>query len=102
MNEQYDLFSAAPAKPSAAIIVFPLARREKTIRATAWTLFSRKTQQGKQAFWSRTIRTLKEELRGRDCGVDEIDRQIAAFRAGIEVELGRLQDGGRQQPGGAR
>jgi Family of unknown function (DUF6074) len=98
---QLDLFNVAPAEPGADIIVFPLWRREKTIRSTARTLHSRKTEEGKKSFWTRTIRALKAELAERGCDRAEIDRQVAAFRACISDELERLQDEGRRPSGGA-
>lgn len=102
-TEQFDLFSV-PAKPATANVVpFPLWRREKTIRAVARTLHNRKTAEGKQSYWVRTIRALKAELATLGCDGPGIDRQAMAFRSCVAEELARLQEAdGPPPPPGAK
>ena len=112
-NDQLDLFDSAPAVPVAPVdtppvvehlvMVFPLERRGKVIRTAAATLLSRKTQEGQQSYWNRVVNGLRHELRRLGCSQVEIDRQVASFYAGVEMEIDRLRRGGgdRRSPGGA-
>jgi hypothetical protein len=94
--DQPDLLSWVPAEPTAHLIPFPLARRVKTIRSVAATLNRRVTQEGKAAFWTRTVNGLREELQRRALAPAVIEAQLEDFREAVALELARQQHG-RQQ-----
>ncbi|MEO5807900.1 DUF6074 family protein [Devosia sp.] len=98
---QLDLFSEAQSVvlPSALIVPFPLAKRCRTIRKTAATLIARKTIQGQEGYWRRTIEDLKKELRRHGVSPSEIDRQLSDFHLAVGQHI--AADDGRQRPGGA-
>lgn len=100
-GDQLDLF-AVPGRPvekqvaepvlvaqpaSAELIRFPLVRRRRKIVTVAATLAARKTDQGRQAYWTKTITDLAGELRRHGADKAEIDRQLMAFREAVTVEL---------------
>jgi hypothetical protein len=85
--EQLDLLAWHPPR---TVIPFPLASRVRKARATARTLQQRKTREGKQTFWARTIDALTAELRRHGCDDDEIKRQIDAFFHAVEHEMSAI------------
>ena len=93
-ESQFDLLDAAAGRPpalAAEVIPFPLARRRKTIARVAETLANRKTEDGQQSYWSRTIAGLGAELRRHGADQVEIDRQLDAFHRAVTDVLARRQ-----------
>jgi hypothetical protein len=96
MTRQPELFDWEPPKGGTTMIVFPLARRTKTIRTVATTLAKRVTDEGKVSYWNKTVNGLRREMQRRGCAPAEIEAQVSSFRHAISEELARQQHG-RQQ-----
>lgn len=80
---------AAPTASPCRLIPFPLAARTGKVRKAAQTLEARVTDEGKSAFWNRTVRALRDELARRGCNLPEIERQVADFHDAVSAELTR-------------
>ena len=80
-------FHTEAARPSAAVIPFPMARRRKKVLGTARTLDARKTKGGKEAFWNRTTREISNKLRGLGASDEQVRRELWAFRAAVGAEM---------------
>lgn len=87
-DRQMDLFDDYAA-PTAKLFRFPLASRRRLIVRTADTLVARKTEQGQQSFWTRTIDALEAEIRRYGADQNEVDRELASFHQMVAAELRR-------------
>jgi hypothetical protein len=87
---QLDLFhvnEAAQAPHCSKVLPFPLARRRRLVVRTANALSSRKTQEGREAYWSRTVDALSRELRRHGASEAEVHRQLSQFHATVSDEF---------------
>ncbi|WP_425033564.1 DUF6074 family protein [Pelagibacterium sp.] len=74
----------------AAIIPFPLDRRRRKVATAARTLAERKTQEGRERYWARTVNGLASEMARHGCDQEEIDRQVSRFFRAVEIELSTI------------
>lgn len=86
------------------IIAFPLASRVAKVRRCAEVLQKTDSPEGREVYWKRTCRQLREKLQDAGVADDAIDLQIRRFREAVQQEFLRrdyaVMHGG-QQPDGA-
>ncbi|WP_350057081.1 DUF6074 family protein [Pelagibacterium sp.] len=82
--EQLELLTWQPPR---TVLPFPLGRRTGKARAVARTLQQRKTHEGKEAYWQRTINAMADELRRHGATDDEVHHHICSFRTAVEAVM---------------
>lgn len=82
---QLDLF-LHPQRPSAIIFAFPLARRDKLIRATACHLLGTSKAAGR-AFWRAHVSALRQDLKAHGVPMPAIDREISSYTDAVSREM---------------
>ena len=85
--------------PNRGVLPFPLARRRAKVIDVARTIASRRTADGKRAYWSRVVAILEAEMREHGIEDLQIERELRAFFAVVDLEIARLQHVNRRQPG---
>jgi hypothetical protein len=90
--DQRELLGPIASSPrDGKLIPFPLARRSRKVAIAARTFYGRRTERGRQRFWSRTIEDLARELRRHGADQSTIDRELEAFRQAVSAELERRE-----------
>lgn len=85
MTTQLDLFR----RPPATLLLFPLHRRMKFVRAVAARILEIRARAKKQKYWDDLIASLSREMLKAGCSKASIDDDLTRFWAAVNGELSK-------------